>query len=106
MSRTQGQGSRTGTTEWLRIRAYILKRDEANDVTHCRYCNTRLNYKVSRQPNSAEPDHIVPWERGGRNTEHNLISICRRCNQSKGNRNAPKQATLTKAKPLRVSRQW
>jgi hypothetical protein len=31
-------------------------------------------------------DHIIPWSLGGKTEYHNLQTLCRRCNSSKGNR--------------------
>jgi 5-methylcytosine-specific restriction endonuclease McrA len=41
---------------------------------------------------------------GGKDHIDNLETICRKCNQSKGDRTAPKPKTV--AKPLKTSRQW
>lgn len=94
--------SRTGTTAWKTVRARALRRDERNGVTHCRYCYSALDYKVGLKPNSAEPDHIIPHSRGGQDVLENLQSICRRCNQSKSNGQAPKTAY----RPVNTSRKW
>lgn len=76
--------SRTGTTSYKRWRTQILNRDRTQGVTHCPLCNTPLDYTTSRQPNSAEPDHIIPHANGGTNTLENGRTICRRCNQRRG----------------------
>ncbi|MGO2807934.1 MAG: HNH endonuclease [Glutamicibacter arilaitensis] len=59
--------------------------------TECPLCSVTLNWQVSKLPNSAEVDHIVPHARGGEDTEENAWVICRRCNGSKGSGLAPKR---------------
>ena len=95
--------SRTGTATWKRVRAQALARAKRNGQTRCPHCNTELDYKQGLKPNSAEPDHITPYSMGGRDHIDNLVVICRRCNQSKGKRQAPK--TIAN-KPLPTSRKW
>lgn len=87
--------SRTGTASHKRWRTQILRRDQHAGITHCPDCGTALDYEHSRQPNSAEPDHITPWARGGRNTLDNGRTICRQCNQSRGSRTRAKRHTNT-----------
>jgi len=96
--------SRTGTATWKRVRSQALARAQRNGHTNCPHCNTILNYTQGLQPDSAEPDHIIPFAMGGRDHVDNLVVICRRCNQSKGNKDAPK--TKTMPKPLKTSRKW
>ncbi|BCT76937.1 hypothetical protein SCMU_27790 [Sinomonas cyclohexanicum] len=98
--------SRTGTTRWLKVRAQALRLARLNGVTHCMFCRVELDYKQGRTPRSAEVDHLVPHSRGGEDVLENCAVICRRCNQSKGNRAAPSQVTVLAAKPLKVSRRW
>lgn len=78
--------SRTGLTPHLRFRRAVLKRDRDRGVTNCPLCGVPLNYDIGKQPNSAEPDHIIPIARGGTNHPDNGRTICRRCNQRKGNK--------------------
>lgn len=101
--------SRTGLTPHLRFRKAVLTRDRKAGVTHCPIpgCGVELDYGVSRQPNSAEPDHIIPaaqattlgWTVWQLNAPSNGRTICRRCNQSIGDGSDPKPATKTKVKP-------
>jgi len=76
--------SRTGTAKYKRWRRTILARDEAAGITHCPLCGCVMDYHHGRQPNSAEPDHILAHKFGGQLTEENGRAICRRCNQARG----------------------
>ncbi|WP_180967249.1 HNH endonuclease [Zhihengliuella halotolerans] len=98
--------SRTGTSTWKKVRAKALRLAQARGQDSCPYCGVTLDYIVSRTPRSAEPDHAYAHAKGGQDHIDNLIVICRRCNQSKGDRPAPKSQTIMAAKPLRTSRQW
>lgn len=98
--------SRTGTAQWKRVRKAALKRAQAEGITSCPWCGVLLNYDQGLLPNSAEPDHVVAWAHGGEDSVDNTSVCCRRCNQSKGNRAAPKLSTVQATKPLKVSRQW
>lgn len=92
--------SRTGLTPHLRFRKAVLGRDKRAGVTQCPIngCGVTLDYDVSRQPNSAEPDHIVPdaraqmlgWTVAQINAPKNGRTICRRCNQRIGAKGDPK----------------
>lgn len=96
--------SRTGTATWKRVRLQALAKAKRNGQTNCPHCNVALDYSQGLQPNSAEPDHVIPWSMGGKDHVDNLIVICRACNQSKGHRGAPK-AKITPP-PLKTSRKW
>lgn len=88
--------SRTGTAPHLAFRLAVLTRGQETGTTRCPCtdphkhhtgpCNVWLDYENSRQPNSAEPDHIIPITRGGTDHPDNGRVICRRCNQARGNR--------------------
>src|SRR5699024_3720986 len=52
---------------------------------NCPTCGVGLDYEHSRQPNSAEVDHIIPHSLGGEDSLANTQIICRWCNQRKGN---------------------
>lgn len=95
--------SRTGTATWKRVRAQAIHRAKRNGVTHCRHCKVELNYNDGLLPASAEVDHLVPHSMGGKDHVDNTEVICRLCNQSKGNRAAPKARNAT---PLKTSRKW
>lgn len=101
-----GTTNRTATTAWKRIRDHTKRQARASGLTQCPTCHNTLNWDTGKQPNSAEVDHIVPHSRGGTDTPDNLRILCRRCNQSRGNRTAPKLATVMKARPLKTSRRW
>lgn len=96
--------SRTGTSEYKRWRSYVLREAERSGQHRCPYCGVTLDYRTGRLPQSAEPDHVTAWAAGGTNTVDNGRAICRRCNQSKGARAAPRPRTVQAAAPLRVSR--
>lgn len=92
--------SRTGLATHINWRKRVLARDRALGVTHCPYCNTRLDYDNSKRPNSAEPDHIKPWAAGGGNTLDNGQTICRQCNQRKGSGNVKRRGNRLVNVPL------
>lgn len=96
--------SRTGTATWKRVRGIALYRAKRSGLTHCRHCGIELNYDEGRLPNSAWVDHILPHSLGGRDHIDNVEVICRTCNQSKGNRVAPKAKQAPP--PLKTSRRW
>lgn len=95
--------SRTGLATHLQFRKRVLARDEAAGITHCPECNVLMDYKVSRKPNSAEPDHIIPHAYGGTNSVSNGRTICRKCNQSRGARTP---ITTTTPKAVQASGDW
>lgn len=76
--------SRTGTAQWKRIAKQRLDHDRERGVTRCPRCRVGLDWLNSRQPNSPEPDHIIPWANGGTDTFENTRTICRLCNQQLG----------------------
>ena len=55
-------------------RKNILKRDNYT----CQYCNTHSHQRMTI-------DHIVPRNKGGRDTWENLVTACMGCNTKKGN---------------------
>lgn len=57
--------------EWAQLREKTFKRD---DYT-CVYCGKRGE--------KLELDHIIPFSRGGRSIESNVITSCRLCNRQK-----------------------
>ena len=57
-----------------RMRFAIYRRDG----NRCRKCGRRTN--------DLEIDHILPISKGGKSTMDNLQTLCRRCNDEKGNR--------------------
>ncbi len=87
--------SRTGTARWKALRQQALRDAITRGVTNCPLCGCILDYTQGRQPNSPEADHILPHSRGGTDTLDNIRIICRRCNQSRGNRREPSTATAT-----------
>jgi hypothetical protein len=66
----------------LPMREAHLSRDgifERDDFT-CQYCGHRFS------EGELTIDHVIPRERGGRNTWENLVTACRACNSRKANR--------------------
>lgn len=53
------------------------KRISLRDKNLCRYCRKKLS------KNKQVIDHVVPWSRGGRNSDENLVLCCRDCNNKK-----------------------
>nr|DAX30865.1 MAG TPA: HNHc [Caudoviricetes sp.] len=95
--------SRTGTSQYKHWRTRVLAAGRAAGITHCPVCNVVLDYVNTRTPASAEPDHILPHRWGGKNVLENGRVLCRRCNQSRGDRvNAPKR----QARPSSVDVDW
>lgn len=78
--------SRTGTARWKALRVKALRGAQEQGLTQCPLCRTDLDYMRGRLPNSAEVDHILPHSLGGTDTIDNVRVICRRCNQSRGNK--------------------
>ena len=76
--------SRTGTAIWRAVREQRLSHDRDSGLTRCPRCGVGLDWEYSRRPNSPEPDHIVPWDKGGPDTFENTRTICRLCNQQLG----------------------
>lgn len=82
--------SRTGTAQYKHWRKRVLIAARDAGIAQCPHCGVRLDYTRGLQPNSAEPDHILPVRWGGKNTLENGRVLCRRCNQSRGDGTRPK----------------
>lgn len=90
----------------------MLARDRSAGVTHCpclepcrhhlgSACGVKLDYDITRQPHSAEPDHIVPFVYGGDFSIDNGRTICRRCNQARGKgQRPPRDPPKVSASPI------
>ena len=90
--------SRTGTANWKRVRKQRLDHDRDAGLTKCPRCGIGLDWAYTRRPNSPEPDHIIPWAKGGPDTFENTRTICRQCNQQLGgllNRKKPRPIVNT-----------
>jgi 5-methylcytosine-specific restriction endonuclease McrA len=70
MNKIKRNGS---TSRWRKIRLAILRRDNHT----CYYCGI---------PSATTVDHLTPVEQGGDDNFNNLVSACKNCNYSKGNR--------------------
>lgn len=58
-------------TSWTRISEIVRKRDGET----CQYCGEHAQ--------DGEPDHILPLEKGGRDSFDNLVWSCQECNREK-----------------------
>lgn len=97
--------SRTGTARWKATVRYVRREAQRDGMENCPACGRLLRWDVGRLPDSAEVDHIIPHSKGGTDGPENARILCRTCNQSRGNRAAPKARVLQAAAPLKVSRQ-
>lgn len=99
--------SRTGTTKYKLWRLAVLRNGRLEGITHCPTlaCRVLLDYAEGKKPNSAEPDHIIPYANGGQDVVENGRVLCRQCNQSKGNRQAPGQPKARQTQPF-VNPRW
>lgn len=70
----------------MRVRREALREGQYRGITHCPDCQVELDYSKGRQPNSAEPDHIMPVAYGGTDDLDNLRICCRQCNQRRGSK--------------------
>ena len=52
------------------------------DGCACAYCNAG----IEQEGIILSLDHLTPHSKGGSNTEKNLVTCCKRCNDSRGNR--------------------
>lgn len=96
---------RTATGAWKKIRRREIERALEAEQYHCRFCGVPMDFEFHNRPNSAQVDHIIPYRLGGTDDSSNLQILCRRCNQSKGARHAPKGYTASyEHKPLKTSR--
>ena len=59
----------------------------ARDHNHCQYCGKKF------PPSELSLDHVIPKTQGGKESWHNLVCACLRCNNRKGNR-SPDQVGL------------
>ena len=83
--RTQAARSRTGTAKHRHWRRRVLAAAQDAGVTNCPMCGVRLDYSRGLRPNSAEPDHIIPYSMGGDLSLDNGRVLCRTCNIRRGN---------------------
>ena len=70
--------------------AAVIMRVFKRDKFTCNYCG------VNGSEAELQCDHIIPKSKGGSNHISNLTTACRKCNQSKGNRNTMQVNTNTK----------
>ncbi len=110
--------SRTGTASHQHFRTAVLTRGQEQGTTHCPCtdphkhhpnrtpCGVWLDYENSRQPNSAEPDHIIPVARGGTDHPDNGRVLCRQCNQARGNGLRTKATAKKPKQPITTGYSW
>ena len=73
--------SRRVPSGWERTRLAVFDRDGYR----CVYCGAHnIDFHA---------DHVIPVSRGGQSELDNLVTACRFCNLSKGNRAAPRKLT-------------
>ena len=94
--------SRTGTASHKRFRRDVLNRDRRAGITHCPLCGVLLDYDVGRKPDSAEPDHLLAHALGGTDSPDNGRTICRKCNQSRGDGQGDRKRAKRKAVAART----
>ncbi|MEE9166903.1 MAG: HNH endonuclease [Candidatus Neomarinimicrobiota bacterium] len=73
-------------------RKNILKRDQHQ----CQYCGRRSVPMTI--------DHVIPKERGGKDTWDNLVCCCHVCNRKKGNRSPDEAKIILLRRPRKPSR--
>jgi 5-methylcytosine-specific restriction endonuclease McrA len=89
----------------IHLRIAVLSRD--NYI--CQYCGKKGKPSNHYKPKaieidefgriiSFEIDHIIPEFKGGKTVLNNLILACRKCNRSKGDRDATRQNVEQKDK--------
>lgn len=71
---TQTPDTRLRGRAWLKLRAYVMRRDRGL----CQLCLSRGDTTPAR-----EVDHKTPIWRGGSDHDSNLWSLCRRCHAAK-----------------------
>ena len=68
------------------------------DANNCLYCGKSFNYKdLSR-------DHVLPLSHGGHDVWTNVVTACKRCNNSKGGRTPENANMMLLAIPFTPSR--
>lgn len=77
----QRQGAAQPQGRWIRVekRLSIYLRDSFR----CLYCGTDLRHAA---PADITLDHLLPRSAGGSNDATNLVTACRSCNSSRGDR--------------------
>jgi len=74
----------------------------ARDGGRCVYCGVethRLAKRLSRSPNLATLDHVVPRSEGGPLKLANLVLACQACNNRRGVMDAEEFRALKKGEP-------
>lgn len=74
-------------------RQNVFERDEFT----CQYCGTRFDSK------ELNLDHVIPREKGGKNSWDNVVTSCVRCNTRKANK-LPHQANMFPVKEPKAPR--
>jgi 5-methylcytosine-specific restriction endonuclease McrA len=84
----------------LPIREVRLSRETVfeRDGHTCQYCGKKFHV------DELSIDHVIPRERGGRNTWENLVTACKSCNAKKANRLPHEAGMRLQHKPRRPPR--
>lgn len=64
----------TGTVNFTRNNIFI------RDKWSCQYCHTQF------KNSELTLDHVIPKSKGGKTTWENIVTACKKCNHSKGNK--------------------
>jgi 5-methylcytosine-specific restriction endonuclease McrA len=67
----------------------------ARDAWRCQYCNVR------KAINEMTFDHVLPQGQGGATSWENIVTACRPCNLTKGNRTPEQAGMVLKRAPRR-----
>lgn len=102
----RSRSSRTGTAKWLRLAKEAKTRAQHDGQFTCPLCGVALDYTRSRQPNSPEADHVVPYSQGGEDVIENIRIICRLCNQKLGGKLGASMSRVSRASDRVVSRSF
>lgn len=64
----------------------IKRAVHARDGWRCRYCGRMTSWRLRDRSFSRTVDHVIPRIMGGRSNIINLVTCCKECNETKGDR--------------------